>query len=94
MLVLGFSLRLGLQMDRFFCFFFSSPLSLHLDLPFAFISSYNSSESYTWRAKIILLELLFHLEHTSKLYPVILVMLPLFMVISSLMWPEEWLSCI
>jgi len=69
-------------------------LPLHLDLPFPFISSHKSSEPYTWRVEIVLLGLLSHLEHTGKLNPVILVVPPLFMVISSLMWLEEWLSCI
>ena len=41
-------------------------IPLHLDLPITFISSHNSFESYTWRAEIVLLELLSHLEHTSK----------------------------
>ena len=80
---------IGYRMVFFLVFF-----PLHLDLPFPFISSHKSSESYTWRAKIVLLGLLSHLEHTSKLYPVILVVPPLFMVISSLMRPKEWLSCI
>ena len=58
-------------------------IPLHLDLPFPFISNHKSSESYTWRAEIVLLGLLSHPEHTSKLYPIILVVPPLFMVISS-----------
>ena len=48
-----------------FFLFFHIPLPL--DLPYTFISSHNSSESYTWMAKIVLLELLSHPEHTSKL---------------------------
>ena len=58
-------------------------IPLHLDLPFPFISNHKSSESYTWRAEIVLLGLLSPPEHTSKLYPIILVVPPLFMVISS-----------
>ena len=55
----------------------------------AFISNYNLSESYIWRAEIALLELLSHPKHTNKFYPIILVVPPLFMVISSLMRLEE-----
>ena len=60
-------------------------LTLHLDLPLAFISTYNLSESYTWRAEIALPKLWSHPEHTSKFYPIILVVPPLFTIITSLM---------
>ena len=91
-LVLESSPRLGLQMNRFFFLFFFLPL--HLDLPLTFISSYNLSGSYTWRVEIVLLELWSPPEHTSKLCPIILAVPPLFMVISSLMRPDELLPCI
>ena len=74
------------QIDSFLSFF-SPPLLL--DLPLTFIFSYNLSRSYTWRAEIALLKLSSHPEHTSKLYPMILAVSPLFMVISPLMWPKE-----
>ena len=92
--------RISLRLVQIFKFlvteWFSSLflIPLHLDLSFPFISNHKSSESYTWRAEIVLLGLLSHPEHTSKLYPIILVVPPLFMVISSLMRPEEWLPCI
>ena len=77
-----------LENDLLPCFF----LPLYLNLPFTFISSHNSSTSYTWRVEIVLLKLLSHTEHTSKFYRVILFVPPLFIVISSLMRSEEWLS--
>ena len=67
-------------------------LLLHMDLPFPFISSHKSSKSYTWKAEIVLLGLLSHMEHASKLYAIILAVSPLFMAISSLIRLEEWLS--
>ena len=98
MLVLGSSPRLGLQMNKLFSFFFLLfflfPFFYYLDLPLAFISSYNLSGSYTWRAEIALLKLWSPPEHTSKLYLIILAVPPLFIVISSLMRPEKWLPCI
>ena len=80
----------GLHNGFFPCFF----LLLCMDLPFPLISSHKSSKSYTWKAEIVLLGLLSHMEHGNKLYPIILVVSPLFMVISSLIQPKEWLSCI
>ena len=51
----------------------SSSLSLSLSLSlsygssFPFIFTHRLSQSYTWRAEIVFLRLLFHPEHTSKL---------------------------
>ena len=45
----------------------SSPFFFHKDPHFSFIFTYRLSQSYTWRAEIVFLRLLFHPEHTSKL---------------------------